>query len=56
MATNLALNVGDKVQFWLAGTPMTGNILFGVGTNAAGVKLESGAEIFIDLGTVTQVL
>lgn len=52
----MELKVNDKVQFWLDETPMTGTILFGVGANGAGVALESGAEMFISLDTVTRVL
>lgn len=46
------LSVGDKVRFWLGETPMTGEILFAVGTSAAAVKLDSGKEIIIDLDTI----
>jgi len=49
---NQELHVGDSIQFQLGNTPMTGTILFAVGTNAAAVKLNSGNEIIIDLGTV----
>lgn len=44
--------VGDKVRFWLGDTPLTGEILFAVGTNAAAVKLGSGKEMIIDLATI----
>jgi len=47
------LAVGDKVRFTLGDTPMLGTILFAFGPNAAAVKLTSGAEIVIDLDTIT---
>lgn len=46
------LKVGDKVRFWLDGTPVAGTILFAMGTNAAAVQLDSGKEICIDLSTI----
>lgn len=47
------LAIGDKIRFTLGETPMLGTILFAVGTDAAAVRLTSGAEIIIDLATVT---
>lgn len=44
--------VGEKVRFWMAGTPMTGTVLFAMGTDAVGVRLESGKEICIGLSTI----
>lgn len=50
------IQVNDKVQFWLDETPMVGTILYAVGINGAAVALESGAEMFINLDTVTKIL
>ena len=46
------LAVGDRVKFTLGETPMTGEILFAFGPNAAAVRLTSGTEIVIDLDTI----
>jgi hypothetical protein len=49
---NKQLKIGDKVRFFLGETPMTGEILFAFGPNAAAVKLAGGTEIVIDLDTI----
>jgi len=47
------LAIGDKVRFILGDTPMLGTILFAVGQDGAAVRLPSGAEIIINLDTIT---
>lgn len=48
----MKIKVNDKVRFTLGSTPMLGTILFAFGADAAGVRLESGQEIVIDLDTI----
>lgn len=52
----LIIKVGDTVQFTEGETPMTGVVLYACGINGVAVELNSGAERYVNLGTITAVL